>query len=360
MWNALDIHTRERDSLPLDVDGITALLADKTGKRDTLSPQLKDKYIQRLRTLRKRLQALKELRTWPVPGTTNAESSSSGVREIYEETTPVEEPRPDRPQDFRTTTIDSGTIHEPSADALAGAALSGTIRESKANLLEGVAADSGVGHAEALGADSLGSAVPPTGVTTGAGGRIPGGSDVGRQDGAAREEHASSVDRNTAELDLQLIQPGEEGARGADNQHGEARRTNGVFLHPSQIRPLTQSSGEHEGSEAKLGTGEPGESVEVPRRENSARVLVSGGDYLPKGETLSSGLGDNTHGVRQGGETLADMPLSGGGGARNAAGPTDARAHDRTDIEHPQDKPQQVLMLHWVTLHLGSAPFVVG
>ena len=336
------------------MDGITALLAEKTGRRDTLSPQLKDKYIQRLRTLRKRLQALKELRTWPVLGATNAESSGNRGREIHKEAVPIEGPKPDRSRDLETTMIDSGTIHELSAAALAGAAPNGTIRESKANLFGGVTANSGAGYAKALGADSLGSAVPPAGAIPGAGGRIPGSSDVGREGGAAREEHASSVDRSTAGLDVQHIQPGGEGARGADNQHGEARRMNDILLHPSDIGALTQSISERggKGSAAKQGTGEPGGGVGVPERENSARMLGSGRDSLPKGETLSNGSGGNTHGVRQGDEILADTPLSGGGGDGDAAGLRDARARDVTDIGHSQDKEQQVLMLQWEVLML--------
>lgn len=313
------------------------MLADKTGKRDTLSPQLKDKYIQRLRTLRRRLQALKQLRTWPALGEASAESSGSGGREAYKETAPIEGTRPDRPQDFRTTTTDSGTVHEPSgADALAGVVASGTIHESSEHLLGGVAATSGAGHAEALGANSLGSDVPPVGATSGAGSRIPGGGDVGREGEAEGGEHASSVGRKTAELDVQHIQTGEGGARDADNQHGGVRQKSDVLPHPSLSGVVIPSSGERGSKEleAKLRTGELEENVGVSRRESSARVLDSGRDYLPEGETPSKGLGDQTR-------------LSGGGGVGDGAGPTGTRAGDRTNMQHPQDEKQQVLMLQW-------------
>lgn len=319
------------------MDGITALLADKTGKRDTLSPQLKDKYIQRLRTLRRRLQALKQLRTWPALGEASAESSGSGGRETHKETAPIEGTRrPDRSQDFRTTTTDSGTVHEPSADSLAGVVASGTIHESSEHLLGGVAATSGVRHAEALGADSLGSDVPPVGVISGAGSRIPGGSDVGREGEVAGGEHASSVDRKTSELGVQHVQTGEGGARDADNQHGEVRQKSDVLARPSLSGVVIPSSGERGGKEleVKQRTGEPEENVGVSRRESSARVLGSGRDSVPEGETSSKGLGDQTR-------------LSEGGEEGNGAGPTGARAGDRINMQHPQDEKQQVLMLQW-------------
>lgn len=68
----LTLHaTRERVSVPLDTDAILAVLADSRNARgNSLSPKLKDKHIQRLRALRERLQALKQLRTWPAPGRT--------------------------------------------------------------------------------------------------------------------------------------------------------------------------------------------------------------------------------------------------------------------------------------------------
>lgn len=52
-------------SLPLDTNAINAALAANGGGpgKNTLSPQLKDKHIERLRALRQRLQALKQLRT---------------------------------------------------------------------------------------------------------------------------------------------------------------------------------------------------------------------------------------------------------------------------------------------------------
>ncbi|CAM9533059.1 unnamed protein product [Ectocarpus fasciculatus] len=60
---------RERLSVPLNTDAILAVLADSRNARgNSLSPKLKDKHIQRLRALRQRLQALKQLRTWPAPG----------------------------------------------------------------------------------------------------------------------------------------------------------------------------------------------------------------------------------------------------------------------------------------------------
>lgn len=85
----------------------------------------------------------------------------------------------------------------------------------------------------------------------------------------------------------------------------------------------------------------------VSQLENSAGVLGSGRDYLPKGATLSNGLGNNKDVVREDGAIPADMPLSGGGGAGNGARPTDTRASDRADIGHAQEKAQQVLMLRW-------------
>lgn len=66
--------TRERLSVPLDTDAILAVLADSRNARgNSLSPKLKDKHIQRLRALRQRLQALKQLRTWPAPGRTGGD-----------------------------------------------------------------------------------------------------------------------------------------------------------------------------------------------------------------------------------------------------------------------------------------------
>ncbi|CAB1109749.1 unnamed protein product [Ectocarpus sp. CCAP 1310/34] len=65
---------RERLSLPLDTNAILAVLADSRNARgNSLSPKLKDKHIQRLRALRQRLQALKQLRTWPAPGRTGGD-----------------------------------------------------------------------------------------------------------------------------------------------------------------------------------------------------------------------------------------------------------------------------------------------
>ncbi|CAM9158044.1 unnamed protein product [Ectocarpus sp. 8 AP-2014] len=65
---------RERLSVPLNTDAILAVLADSRNARgNSLSPKLKDKHIQRLRALRQRLQALKQLRTWPAPGRTGGD-----------------------------------------------------------------------------------------------------------------------------------------------------------------------------------------------------------------------------------------------------------------------------------------------
>lgn len=56
-------------SVPIDIDAVTAALAaNRSGESDggsMLSPQLKDKHVQRLKALRKRLQALKQLRIGP-------------------------------------------------------------------------------------------------------------------------------------------------------------------------------------------------------------------------------------------------------------------------------------------------------
>lgn len=56
-----------RTTVPLDMDAVAAALA--SNPHSNLSPQLKDKHVQRLRALRQRLQALKQLRTWPVKTT---------------------------------------------------------------------------------------------------------------------------------------------------------------------------------------------------------------------------------------------------------------------------------------------------
>ena len=49
------------------MDAIATVLAASRNARGSLSPKLKDKHVQRLRALRQRLQALKQLRTWPAP-----------------------------------------------------------------------------------------------------------------------------------------------------------------------------------------------------------------------------------------------------------------------------------------------------
>lgn len=49
------------------MDAIAGVLAASRNARGNLSPKLKDKHVQRLRALRQRLQALKQLRTWPAP-----------------------------------------------------------------------------------------------------------------------------------------------------------------------------------------------------------------------------------------------------------------------------------------------------
>lgn len=61
--------------LPRDIDTINAALATNGGDpgEDTLSPQLKDKHIQRLRALRQRLEALKQLRTGSLEGVGTAD-----------------------------------------------------------------------------------------------------------------------------------------------------------------------------------------------------------------------------------------------------------------------------------------------
>lgn len=57
--------SRDRVSLPLDIDAAGAALGANCEQGAILSPQLKDKHIQRLRALRERLQALKQLRSPP-------------------------------------------------------------------------------------------------------------------------------------------------------------------------------------------------------------------------------------------------------------------------------------------------------
>lgn len=68
---------RERTSLPLDMDAVSAILAASRNVRGAESPKLKDKHVQRLRALRQRLKALKQLRTWPVPGPTEGNNTNS-------------------------------------------------------------------------------------------------------------------------------------------------------------------------------------------------------------------------------------------------------------------------------------------
>lgn len=53
---------RERTSMTLDSDDIAAVLATNGVSEGKRSPWLKEKHFQRLRELRERLQALKELR----------------------------------------------------------------------------------------------------------------------------------------------------------------------------------------------------------------------------------------------------------------------------------------------------------
>eukprot|EP00903_Cladosiphon_okamuranus_P012631 g11817.t1 len=68
----------DRTSLSLNMDAITAVLSASRNARGNLSPKLKDKHVQRLRALRQRLQALKQLRTWTAPGRTGDKSNSGG------------------------------------------------------------------------------------------------------------------------------------------------------------------------------------------------------------------------------------------------------------------------------------------
>lgn len=69
-------------STPLDTEAIIAALAASGGGR-SLSPQLKDKHVQRLRALRTRLQALSELRSRPslrTGGGVNEEQDANRIK----------------------------------------------------------------------------------------------------------------------------------------------------------------------------------------------------------------------------------------------------------------------------------------
>lgn len=60
---------------------VAAILAGNTAGRGTLSPHLKEKHIQRLRALRQRLQALKQLRNPPGPETKDNKDDDTGFAE---------------------------------------------------------------------------------------------------------------------------------------------------------------------------------------------------------------------------------------------------------------------------------------
>lgn len=69
-------HPRRKVSLPLDTNATTDILISTRGGERSLSPHLKDAHVQRLRALRQRLQALKQLRILPVDG--SDEGSTDG------------------------------------------------------------------------------------------------------------------------------------------------------------------------------------------------------------------------------------------------------------------------------------------
>lgn len=86
MLNSLEIFgncclsaVRERTPPRLNTDAIAAVLSASRDARGNLSPKLKDKHVQRLRALRQRLQALKQLRTWTALGRTGDKSNGSGA-----------------------------------------------------------------------------------------------------------------------------------------------------------------------------------------------------------------------------------------------------------------------------------------
>ncbi|CAM9215265.1 unnamed protein product [Scytosiphon promiscuus] len=83
---------------------------------NTLSPKLKDKHIQRLRALRQRLQALKLLRSWPLPGRTGHDVDNDGREKAqveHVERTPVERAAGSNDSELITT---GGSSRKPGGD----------------------------------------------------------------------------------------------------------------------------------------------------------------------------------------------------------------------------------------------------
>lgn len=293
------------------MDAVAAALA--SNPNSNLSPQLKDKHVQRLRALRQRLQALKQLRTtWPAktPG-----NGVDGVEGSTDESTST--------ADRTVTPIRRGDGSSPRVTESAGSPGSaGLVQESHVTIPGSYGADGGY----ALPSDHLGSVattLSDEGAGRGENGAtrsiIPaegGEGGVGTDDGAHRERHGVGTGLGGGEVDRESRDAG-----GNENSryNSEFKQTAADKPRQEGLHAATQHGRFDRGSAA----AEPSSPLLVAvhgRTEKGEGETPSHVDIVRSGGRFETQGTGNTKGASANGD--ADLRAVGGNRNGDRAGDT--------------------------------------
>lgn len=268
------------------MDAVATMLANNRGARDKLSPQLKDKHIQRLRTLRQRLQALAQLRTWS-PAETGGAGGLGNVAEgsVDGDTASIEGAELNRLDHLRTG--HGGLAREPSADVSARS----PVRNS---LGDGATSGRGVSEGREGGAIRGGAIDRDKGFDVDAGAPTVGRVERmrGGATGSGNDNNSSSSNNNS--------QNGTSGQpRGAPSYLGY-RDTPTTGGHGQKNRELAEEPGSQEPNQRNSRTGAPrrvddeGKAGGSGGTPQSKRVMLGGGKGVDTDLALESGGGTTT------------------------------------------------------------------
>lgn len=321
MFRYVQHHNRARyqQSPALDMGTLTAEIATNRSNGGSLSPQLKDKHVQRLRALRQRLQALKQLRTFPSPGTKGDSESAESTN-------------------GDTTTIDGGgharsegnlgmPIHDREETGLLNG---GHSHNSNEKSMASTSVDGERMPLESWGGGSFDPVLAAGGSAAQGEDAATRGSTVGQAD-EMEVYNALSGGRDGKGLSgAELIGLGGRAQNGTteSNQDSAERLPHVAKFYPpgrENSRPETLSSRERD-STAEAGSN----SLESdPARRSPRSRRVSFGGNLDASITGAESLG----------ERLADRPFSSEKGRDISPDTTSTRAADRADAGADSGKP---------------------